>query len=625
MAYTKLKESINKTIRRNGNQDITGPVLNMALTAIINTVGDGASFMGIANYASNPGKPDRDVFYLANGDKPFSNFGGFTPKRDGLHILMWNASSGSWGGETLVDFHEVEDYDNKVKVSVKAPLIGDGTSEKPIIIPTHSYEIKTDGDTIKGSGTSTSPVGLSKIYVDNDTVEGVGVQGKPISIRKVYTDEDTIRGTGTPKSPIEIKTIYTDGDTIVGKGTKDDPIGVSPHAFEKLLSYGVDFQGSRSEGVRIGNMDFHRDLPIHNKIRSCILKDNGEVNYWLDDNDSNKKEDGSKAVLDGTHGQVMVYLPCFWYKIEGSKYRIANIDLGGYTFSPACYVSKYEASLFRTELILSSVVNDSEAYRGGTNKSEWDTEPQSLLGKPATSISLTNFIKYASNRGEGWTCNSYDVHKKICILYIIEYANRNVQASFNQSLTSEGYKQGGLGQGVTTLSGANWNSFNQYNPFIPCGYTNSIGSNTGVKDFTMPSEYGDLVVGVPSYRGIENLFGHIWKWTEGAEIFVEPGEGNTRLEINGAYAGRLPRQGGYIKDMLEGEFMPSEVGGGSTINWCDYFYHPDIPEEEELVRALRLGGAADNGATAGLFCSSVNYSAATTTAYIGSRLCFLGK
>ena len=129
---------------------------------------------------------------------------------------------------------------------------------------------------------------------------------------------------------------------------------------------------------------------------------------------------------------------------------------------------------------------------------------------------LTNFRKYVNNRGSNWKCQEWDIYCTVFWLYTVEYANLDCQSAFNENTTDEGYKQGGLGAGVTNLSWTPWVNFNSYNPFIPCGYTNSLGNNTGIVPFTMPEEYGStLVTNVPSYRGIENPFGHIWKWTDG--------------------------------------------------------------------------------------------------------------
>ena len=440
--------------------------------------------------------------------------------------------------------------------------------------------------------------------------------------------------------------VYVDGSSIQGDGTKSNPLSTTlPSDFEEILSYGVVFNGAEPKGVRVGNMDLHRKLPLQSQMRRCLLLDNGEVNYWLSPRNSNINENGNWAKLDGTDGQVMVFLPQFWYKVSnvggGVEYRISEKSISGYTHSPACYISAYEASLMRDKSILSSVVNNTANYRGGNNNAEWDEKQQSLLGKPATSISLTNFIKYASNRGADWYCNYYDAYKKMCFLYLVEYANRNSQAEFISNPTDEGFKQGGLGEGVTTLSDSAWAAFNSYYPFIKCGITNTLGNKTGSVSFKMPADYGDLTVEVPSYHGIENPFGHIQKWTDGCKVLIQSdADGgkslfytcnnpeNFHFEGTNNYKliGNLPRTNGYIKEVLlgsNGDIMPKEVGGSSSSYFCDYFYTA-IPDSGVSERGVRFGGHAHDGSDAGFACSLTSYAATYAAAYFGSRLCYLG-
>jgi hypothetical protein len=55
---------------------------------------------------------------------------------------------------------------------------------------------------------------------------------------------------------------------------------------------------------------------IHEGMRRCILNDSGKVVYYLDENDSTKKADGTSANIDGTDGQVMVEIPKFYTRRE---------------------------------------------------------------------------------------------------------------------------------------------------------------------------------------------------------------------------------------------------------------------------------------------------------------------
>src|SRR5690606_31038273 len=100
---------------------------------------------------------------------------------------------------------------------------------------------------------------------------------------------------------------------------------------------------------------------------------------------------------------------------------------------------------------LSSVANDTPDYRGGDNNDTWDGDDRSLLGVPASNISRIDFQTYARNRGTGWEMEPWWIYLSEWWLYLLEYANRDCQVAFNASLTVDGFRQGGLGDGVTNI------------------------------------------------------------------------------------------------------------------------------------------------------------------------------
>ena len=407
---------------------------------------------------------------------------------------------------------------------------------------------------------------------------------------------------------------------------------------------------------RVGRDDLHKALPVQSKMRRCLLKDDGTVNYYLHPTDSTKRDSGSAANLTGADGMVMVELPEHYAKFEfdGNVLTplISEYPLPGFHKVRKCYRSAYEATVDRTTTAtpkLASVVNNTAAFRGGNNNAAWDDSYRDQRGTPATGISLTNFRAYARNRGAaglngaGWNCDLYEAQRTTYWLFVIEYANLNCQAAFNPEPDANGFKQGGLGDGVTTLDGTAWSNFNSQYPFIPCGYTNSLGNNTGVVDFTMPTEYNGgtpLTVKVPSYRGIENPFGHIWSWTDGCLCVIQsdasggrsifytcddPAKFSSTSVADYQERGDLPRKEGYVKKIMAGEYgenMPTEIGAGSTTYFSDYFY-TNIPATGEAIRGVLFGGFAYYGAYAGLASAFTYYAPASTYAYFGSRLCFI--
>ena len=425
-------------------------------------------------------------------------------------------------------------------------------------------------------------------------------------------------------------------------------VGSTKPTFPYDYYYGIewDITVSNPKPTRIGKMELHKELPLQNMMRNCILNDDGSVAYYLHANDSTKQDNGAVADLTGATGQMETELPDMYVRFEtdGNKCRHlqSTEPLPGFHLWRKGYIGSVEATVQRSTTTLASVCNTDADYRGGNNDATRDGTYRTMLGMPATNISLTNFRAYARKRGSTeWNCNLYRLHKMMWWLFAVEYANFNSQADFNAALDENGYHQGGLGAGVTTWDGTSWSNYNGYYPLVPCGVTNSLGNHTGTVDYNVIGSDGSTVktFAVPRYRGVENPFGHIWKWTDGCKCIIQseasgglskfyvcdnPANFTSSGTTNYDYRGNLPRSEGYVKALIlgeDGEIMPLAVGGGSTTYFCDYFY-TNIPTSGESERGVLFGGLATHGAGAG-FVSAFTYRAATSAdALFGSRLCF---
>lgn len=447
--------------------------------------------------------------------------------------------------------------------------------------------------------------------------------------------------TGTNPYNLYCEVLDEDGES------KKAALGTLLPYLEEECSYGIQFDTAVSSPTctRVGNVALHKSLPIQSRMKGCLLDDNGKVVEYLD------PRDWTGQVRDGSRGQVMVEIPMHYRKFEtnGTKrvVRLSEHPLPGYHQVPQMYVSAYEATLERSTGKLCSVVNEGTDYRGGGNNANYDGTYRSFLGRPVTDISRTAFRAAARKRNTGntsWNCYLYQVHKALFWLFTVEYATLNSQAAYNAELTSEGFRQGGLGDGVTTISWSDWETFNGYYPFVPCGHTDPLGNQTGFVTYTAYNEYGSELktFNVPRYRGVENPFGHLWKWTDGINIRISPTEENggdnlskifvcedtsklNDTNYNGyKHVGNEARSDGYVKEIVfgeEGEIMPSVVGGGSTTYFCDY-HSTNIPTSEAL-RGVLFGGRARNGALAGLAFAYSSYAPSNANAFFGSRLCFI--
>jgi len=451
------------------------------------------------------------------------------------------------------------------------------------------------------------------------------------------------------------------GNAIPLTNVPDTPSPINWDAFWDAQWYGVQIDESNSSPdlVRIGsdmnqhnNTYLHAVLPVHSKLKACLLNNDGTINYYLDPTDWSKKEDGTASNLDGTDGQVMIEWPDFYYKVEMNtpsagkhQIKISCSALAGFTKYPKHYVSAYQAAMDRINSKLSSVKNTTTQYRGGNNTSAWDAAANSLLGKPATNINRTNFRTYARNRGTGWNQYGYNDHKWLFWLFAIQYATLNSQKAVNATKTAQGYFQGGLGKGVSTANSTEWNNFCGYNPFIPCGASDSLGNGSGEVNYTV-TDFGGAGINrtftVPRFLGHENPFGHIWMILDGININIQAadsgGESQVWVADNPAdwndvnytgYTNRglMHRAAGYMNKALLGagaEFVPSEAGisgSGTGTYYCDYFY-TSIPASGTSLRMLMVGGNANNGPFDGFVFSYSFNAPSNANAQFGSRLRF---
>lgn len=92
--WTTLKTAIANVIKTNGNQEITGQLLQNTLNDIVSNVGENATFAGVAVPTTNPGTPDGPVFYIASQPGTYANFGGYELVND--IVILRNNSANNW-------------------------------------------------------------------------------------------------------------------------------------------------------------------------------------------------------------------------------------------------------------------------------------------------------------------------------------------------------------------------------------------------------------------------------------------------------------------------------------------------------------------------------------------------
>lgn len=428
--------------------------------------------------------------------------------------------------------------------------------------------------------------------------------------------------------------------------TLDEEIGKLSRN-ENELWYGVKFDlanSSSPDGVRTGNMEMHRTLPIQSKMRGCTISNTDNTKKYLKANDWTKWEDGTTSSQDssGVGVEAFVEIPEHYRLLIATpdntvEIRMSEYNLPGYTKVEKKYIGAYEGS----------VNLDSSSHNNLLRTQVRNAAP--LVSKTRTELQT---MARNNNRTNNWNIYTYDAHRDLTWLFVVEYATLNSQKAFNANLTAEGYHQGGLGDGVTsgtvTVNGATTYSF------VPCGTTNSLGNGTGIIEYTHTNtnaegtSTGTKVVNVPRYRGIENPFGHVWKnvidvVVAGTDNSVyickdytkfgtfEGGDNPTAeqliaagYELQDFKESTITNQ--YVKKLVnnnQADLFPTVVGNGvsATTYYCDYHW----TSATATPRTLLIGGCSDYGSAAGLFFVNSSNGLDLSSASVGTRITFYGE
>lgn len=438
---------------------------------------------------------------------------------------------------------------------------------------------------------------------------------------------------GEPESPnVQFSVVSSLPSNVVSRHIT---FNVTSQNLEEFDWYGVSWSetSSNPDCIRIGNMDMHRSLPIQSMMKPFAF----QTQPLYKEQFVPMKENFSEAMYGHVNnveaGQVastvnvMIKIPEFWYVDDytpGTKthnLKICPHAKPGWYHHKEAYVSAYEAFNFDDKGRLVSM--------------------KSVV--PTVDFNKTTGRTWARANGfDGeakWNLYTYEEHRAICHLFLVEYATRNSQKAVNTELTPEGFRQGGLGSGCTTglatINGAQtWS-------FIPTGSSDSLGSGSGEVTVTIQQtdssghNTSTITCKCNRYRGIENPFGHIWKHTD--DIIskyeapyrtwyksVKPDQFATNK--NNSYKPLCSVDNindGYkteIKATPACDFFSVSVSGGSgTTYWCDY--NRDNTDASE--HCLLIGGDSGNGDWAGLFYLYSYYEVGYSYASVGSRLTYL--
>ena len=369
-------------------------------------------------------------------------------------------------------------------------------------------------------------------------------------------------------------------------------------------SYGLEWNETFDSYRRVGAGGY---TAIQSLMKRCVLNADGSVNYYLDQYDSNLKEDGTLADLTGASGNVMVEVPLVYikytYDIVGSVKHRWEISLEPETGFEAHW-SFDRGNAIRDKRYYPAyqgyVTGGKMISRSGVYPTVSQTLAQFRTAAKANSV---------SNPSTGQTANGYygnidfALYELITLLCVIEYGTMNIQNA--------------LGQGRTALTGGTWVGGSLIGV---TGLSNGYGNRTANYTYSGSADAADADLSFMSYRGCENFFGNVWRMTDGVIFkgttnnktmwystsptgYNETGTGYTNSGVVTAAAGGYGRK---LANTNRGFIVSDVTGGNSNAGTTDYYYTSTTDNTVALV-----GGDSSHGLSAGPLRLDVYNSAAS--------------
>ena len=413
-------------------------------------------------------------------------------------------------------------------------------------------------------------------YIDTNLINGETYyyQVFPYSDKGKVNTNETNRVSGTPIRywilGVAIDETNSNPETAVTY--TDDAVGMTP------ASHGDD-------GMMVTGQEF---LDLF-KVRPCVLGNgNGVVQYYLNPNNYNEKEDGEESDLTGADGNVMVEIPKIGYKFN----RVGNILNIQLTNKPDaegfCYLAHTRGSTVKDKLYIGAYISrpfSVSSFEGFVSCSG---------RKPTTGSTSSVYRQYSQANGEGYNTMGFYQLTLLQCMYLIMYKNLNSQTA--------------LGRGYTSSNNTET---------IATGGTNAKGMCFG-------EQTGNLQM---KFLGIEDFWGNASQLIDGmyvdnsyniktaTENFNDTGDGYPYVHPSGLSGNTM----GYLvipQGTNNTGFCIKNRGGSSSTFYADggflrgggYLYY--------------FGGSWNDGLSSGAFCTKA-YLSTSSSKYCGSRLMYL--
>ena len=139
--WTKLKKAIADVIKTNGNQEITGAIMQHTLISIVDNLGDNAQFGGVAVPSTVPAGTDGSLFYLAATQGTYPNFNNIEVDASEMAVFT-KGTAGTWVKASLPIQHP----------TIKKPLLIGGN----VAAVTKGTGVVLSVPTLNADGTETA-------------------------------------------------------------------------------------------------------------------------------------------------------------------------------------------------------------------------------------------------------------------------------------------------------------------------------------------------------------------------------------------------------------------------------------------------------------------------------------
>lgn len=343
--------------------------------------------------------------------------------------------------------------------------------------------------------------------------------------------------------------------------------------------------------------------------RSCMLKYDGTVDYYLDEDDETKKEDGTtasdvantsyagNAMMEWGRDGKQIWIKCVPDENDAFSCtfyvcdRQLDNDFHAYSFYdengdliPHCYTAKYNG------------VNVSNRLRSISG--------QSIMNNVAGATEITYAQANNVNSANEWYIETYGDRMMINVLLLMIGKNTNTQAVFGN-----GHYTGGSSASNLLRTG----TMNGKGQFY-----GTNGTGAGVKVFGMENWWGNQwrrCAGLLNMSGVVK-YKMTWSTVDGTTQTGYDATGSGYKTATGVTPGGT--SGGYnskTKYFSEGAMIPNTASGSDTTYYCDGLWFNNGQANYALV-----GGDCNAGFLVGALCVTLTSTLSLASWTVGAAL-----